>query len=345
MLFSSAFAALALAASAVAAPTSPPLPTTDAPFSVSAAKLEAAITCPNGIKGAAGGVVLLVPGTGLTGEDSFPEGPFVQLLPTAGPGFDVCWVSPPNSQLGDAQVNAEYVAHAIMSLAPRSKNGKVKVVAHSQGGGLNVPWATIFWPSARRKVASFVGLAPDFGGTTLLPPVGCAAETIASLGQGCSAAILQQDSTSNYLKAQRKIFPRAIVPTTAFFTRTDEIVIPQFGPNPSSALAGSVQFPLQDICGPLAIADHLSMLATPAAYSIVLNAFTSADGRADLSKFNKADCFNFENSNININDVVPGLKFAANLLGAVSTSGGVYVKREPPLKQYVCDAGAATKCG
>jgi hypothetical protein len=37
------------------------------------------------------------------------------------------------------------------------------------------------------------------------------------------------------------------------------------------------------------IADHLSMLATPAAYSIVLNAFTSADGRADLSKFNKAD--------------------------------------------------------
>jgi hypothetical protein len=73
--------------------------------------------------------------------------------------------------------------------------------------------------------------------------------------------------------------------------------------------------------------------------------------------------FNFENSNININDVVPGLKFAANLLGAVSTSGGVYVKREPPLKQCesslpdcvavlltcaptdVCDAGAATKCG
>jgi len=32
------------------------------------------------------------------------------------------------------------------------------------------------------------------GGTTLLPPVGCAAETIASFGQGCSAAILQQVS-------------------------------------------------------------------------------------------------------------------------------------------------------
>lgn len=58
--------------------------------------------------------MLLVPGTALTGEDSFPQGPFVQLLPTAGPGFDVCWVSPPNSQLGDAQINAEYVAHAIM---------------------------------------------------------------------------------------------------------------------------------------------------------------------------------------------------------------------------------------
>ena len=62
--------------------------------------------------------------------------------------------------------------------------------------------------------------------------------------------------------------------------------------------------------------------------------------------------------------MVPGLKFGANLLGAVSTSGGVYVKREPPLKQCessslwiaaplpltcaptdVCDAGAATRCG
>lgn len=71
MLLSSAVAALALAASAVAAvseevrggatlhsadtaaqPAAPPLPTTDAPFSVDAAKLEAAITCPNGIKGA-----------------------------------------------------------------------------------------------------------------------------------------------------------------------------------------------------------------------------------------------------------------------------------------------------
>lgn len=40
--------------------------------------------------------------------------------------------------------------------------------------------------------------------------------------------------------------------------------------------------------------------------------------------------------------MVPGLKFGANLLGAVSTSGGVYVKREPPLKQ--CESSSLDRC-
>ena len=142
-------------------------------------------------------MVLLVPGTGLTGEDSFPEGPFVQLLPTAGPGFDVCWVSPPNSQLGDAQINAEYVAHAIMVSqespclgthphAYVAESGASQQEWQGQDCGAQPGWrsqralgnvsavrgccpcrkltllrTSIFWPSARRKVASFVGLAPD----------------------------------------------------------------------------------------------------------------------------------------------------------------------------------------
>lgn len=65
----------------------------DAPYSVDAATLENAITCPFGIKGKKGGVVLLVHGTGSTGSESWKSGPYVQVLPTVGKGYDVCWVS------------------------------------------------------------------------------------------------------------------------------------------------------------------------------------------------------------------------------------------------------------
>jgi triacylglycerol esterase/lipase EstA (alpha/beta hydrolase family) len=177
------------------------------------------------------GIALLVPGTALNGKDSFANGPFVQLLPSE--GFDVCWVSPPNRQLADAQIGAEYVANAIIQLAKKSKTGKIKVLGHSQGGGLSVPWATIFFPSARKLVSSFVGMAADFHGTTLLPYPACAAEEIVDLGAGCSAAILQQEMGSMFLTAQLHFLTKQIVPTTSIFTRTDEIVIPQFGPNVS----------------------------------------------------------------------------------------------------------------
>ncbi len=43
--------------------------------------------------------------------------------------------------MGDAQLSAEYVARAILALAPQSKTGKVNVIGHSQGGGLNIQWA------------------------------------------------------------------------------------------------------------------------------------------------------------------------------------------------------------
>lgn len=144
-----------------------------------------AINCPNGLTGAKNGIVLLVPGTALDGKDSFAAGPYIHLMPKA-LDVDVCYVDPPNRGLSDAQVGGEYVANAINHLAAKSKTGKVKVLGHSQGGGLNIPWALIFFPSARRKVESFVGLAPDFHGTILLPYPVCAVQTLLSFGRGCS---------------------------------------------------------------------------------------------------------------------------------------------------------------
>lgn len=149
-----------------------------------------------------------------------------------------------------------------------------------------------------------------------------------------------------FLSAQLHFLTHAIVPTTAIFTRTDEIVIPQFGPNPSSALPGSVQFPLQDYCGPVELSDHLSIIANPAAYALALNAWTSPSGAADLSKFDQArDCYNISNSALDLNDVAASIRYVATIAGSVATSGGSPTPSEPALKQYVCDAGAATVCG
>jgi len=106
---------------------------------------------------------------------------------------------------------------------------------------------------------------------------------------------------------------------------------------PSSALPGSVQFPLQDYCSVLELSDHLSIIANPAAYSVALNAFNSPSGKADLSKFNPAtDCFNIANSDLNLNDVGASINYLAGIAAAVVTSGGAYTQGEPALKKCKC---------
>lgn len=208
--------------------------------------------------------------------------------------------------------------------------------------GLNIPWASIFWPSARSKISSFIGLAPDFHGTILLPQVACVVETVASLGQGCSTSFIQQEASSKYLAAQEAFLSQAIVPTTAVFTRTDEIVVPQF-PDAiaSSRLPGSVQFPLQnlEVCGPLHIADHLSMQIDPAAYAIVLQAIQSPTGKASKAKFDRSSCTNFANTDLNFDDAKPTFDYLETLGTAVLFSEGIYSKTEPPLMPYVARAG------
>jgi hypothetical protein len=106
---------------------------------------------------------------------------------------------------------------------------------------------------------------------------------------------------------------------------------------PSSALAGSIQFPLQDYCSAAELSDHLSIIANPATYSIALNALTSPTGQADLSKFNPlTDCFNIANSALDLDDVAASIKYFAGIGAAVVTSGGSHVQSEPGLKQCEC---------
>ena len=89
--------------------------------------MESAITCPNGFSGKQ--VVLLVHGTTSTGYGPFrcpadavqrltanlsietwALGPYVNLLPDEGDGYDVCWIDLPDRSLSDAQRSGSYVA-------------------------------------------------------------------------------------------------------------------------------------------------------------------------------------------------------------------------------------------
>ncbi|KAL8283829.1 hypothetical protein RQP46_005261 [Phenoliferia psychrophenolica] len=71
----------------------------------------------------------------------------------------------PGRSLVDAQISAEYVAYGVQYLAPKSVTGKVSIIGHSQGGGLNPQWALTFWPSIQPLVSNYISLAGDFQGT------------------------------------------------------------------------------------------------------------------------------------------------------------------------------------
>ncbi|KAL8279509.1 hypothetical protein RQP46_008071 [Phenoliferia psychrophenolica] len=313
----------------------------DAPYSVSMATVVAAITCPIGLRQSPGGIVLLVHGTGSRGNESFELGPYVKLLPTAGKGYDPCWVDLPGRAGYDVQQAAEYVALAVQHLAPLSATGKVAILGHSQGAGINPQWALIFWPSIHSLVSQYLALAADFHGT--LEFEDCMAAT-----GGCSASVWQQRSSSTYLKAQNNPMPggggRALVPTTSIFTIQDDVVLPE---NPrlsaSSYLPGAGVHALQDddICGPTHVADHFTMIFDPAAYGLVLAALENG-GPVDTALFDKSFCTYIKDN------VVTNNGYVASLVGAVVgvfNTTQIKLDAEPTLQPYVCERGYATECG
>jgi alpha-beta hydrolase superfamily lysophospholipase len=133
--------------------------------------LDAALTCPNDIKGKEGGVVFLIHGAGTTAVDSWQTGPYNLILPGLGPGYDVCWVELSGKALGNAATSAEYVAYGIKKYAKQSKTGKVFVIGHSQGGGILIPWISrlLTFSRAHRKMLLDLSLCVVISTVSCLP--------------------------------------------------------------------------------------------------------------------------------------------------------------------------------
>ncbi|KFY17136.1 hypothetical protein V492_00869 [Pseudogymnoascus sp. VKM F-4246] len=258
----------------------------DAPFSVDENSLRSAIYIPPTFQYGKNGKqpILMVPGTSLPGGVTYSNA-FGKLL-AASDYADPVWLNIPGYTLGDIQVNSEYVAYAMNYLSGVSQQKNISVVSWSQGG-LNTQWAFKYWPSTRKIVTDLIALAPDFKGTVEADLV-CSGLTIAL----CTPSIKQQRNKSNFIATLRSNGgDSAYVPTTTFYSATDEIVQPETGTGASSIIAdargvGISNNQVQDLCpGTIQIVLHEGVLYNAVAWALLEDALKN-DGPADKSRLN-----------------------------------------------------------
>jgi hypothetical protein len=293
-------------------------------LSVPKADLDAALTCNGSLRGLEQDPILLVPGTTLTPEVNFSWN-YVRAFDEL--GWRWCAVTLPLDATGDIQVAGEYLVHALRTMAKQAHR-QVDVVGYSQGG--MVPrWALRFWPDTRAMVDDLVGLSPSNHGTVVAD---------AACVPGCNPSFHQQASQSQFLRALNSGTETfAGIDYTVAYTRTDEVVVPNAGPAPSSALRTGqgriANIALQDVC-PLNTAEHFGIGSYDAVgFAIVADALSN-DGPAVPGRIPVTTC---------AQPFQPGVDpatFAADLGAMVAYAGNSggnapSVPVEPPLRSYV----------
>ncbi|HEY1077766.1 MAG TPA: alpha/beta fold hydrolase [Fontimonas sp.] len=224
--------------------------------------------------------VLLVHGTFTAGFEQY-NWTYLPLL--AERGYDVCTVTYPDRGLGDMQVSAEYIVHALRRMHAQTGR-KVAVIGHSQG--VAVPrWAIRWWASARNAVDDFVLLAGPNHGTEqvtlggvfpILTAVGLVPEVVYQLAPDSKfmAATNAGDETPGDISY------------SAIYTAMDELVRP-VEPVPTAALEFGQDNPqvanilLQDVCAGR-IVDHVTIgLTDRLTFDLVIDALEH-DGPANV---------------------------------------------------------------
>lgn len=288
-------------------------------------ELADALDCTADVDGAARPPVLLVPGTTLTAEENFSWN-YERAFAAADRPY--CTVTLPNHAMSDIQVSAEYVVAAIRAMHERSGQ-RVAIVGFSQGGMIG-RWALRFWPDTRPQVGEVIGIDPSNHGTLDAYPV-CGAA-------GCAPAFWQQQSFSAFttaLNSRTETF--AGVDYTQMWTPTDEVVVPNLRPKPSSQLTTGegrrANISTVDVC-PAHVAEHLSMGSfDPVAYALVVDALDH-DGPARASRIDPSVCLQ------PFHEGIDPATFPTHLAAYVAGAGFQaatypHVLAEPELKPYV----------
>lgn len=212
----------------------------DPALTVPQSKLAAAFHCHGEIDHAATVPLMIVTGTGATGEEAYA---------IAKPGLDayghpVCDVDFPDFMTADIQVSAQYLVYGIREMTRRA--GRRIAVAGISQGGLLTRIALTYWPSLRGKVADAVSIAGTQHGSNVQPkdrkPCGPKSP--------CPPAVWQQAAGSHLLRTLNRRGDETPGPTswTTIRSATDETVQPQTGRHPTSALTGATNILIQTIC-------------------------------------------------------------------------------------------------
>ena len=247
----------------------------NAPFDIAESALRAAIYIPPGFTWGAKQPVLMSPGTGATGVETFSSN-IGKLL--SGTSFaDPVYLNVPQNLLNDAQANAEYVAYALQYLYAMTSK-KPAIVTWSQGS-LDTQWVFKYWPSVPKIVTDHIAISPDYHGTVLAYTL-CPGFTTAN-AIACVPSVIQQQYNSNFVtKLRSNGGDSAYVPTTTVYSLTDEIVQPQEGTAASGFLndarnVGVSNTFLQGAClaEPAGLLyTHEGVLYNPVAYALVVDA-------------------------------------------------------------------------
>jgi hypothetical protein len=326
--------ALLLAGSAPAAARTSyaPLNRPGPALSIPIKTLRTSVSCTDGIRQDPRDPILLVPGTDL---DPKPNYSWNYERAFAARHWAYCAVTLPAQTTGDIQTAGEFVVYAIRRLARESRR-RVDILGYSQGGMLP-RWALRFWPDTRRLVRSFVALDPSNHGTV---------DANAACQGQCSAADWQQAVGSHFMQALNSYAETfAGIDYTVVYSRTDEIVVPNFNSSGSSSLHtghGAIRnIAVQQIC-PNDFSDHLAMGSyDPVGYALAVDAF-SHESLANPKDIPSSVC---------AQPFQPGVErsqFASNYAAFLADIGrgqedAKQLSAEPRLRCYVfagCPAGA-----
>ncbi len=249
-----ALGVLALALFGFAAPAAASGPA----LTVSNSDMRAALKCVGKVAHAKRTPVMLVTGTGVTGDQTYALGkPALDAY-----GHPVCYINFPDFMTADVQVSVQYLVYGLRREF-RMAGRKVAVFSISQGG-LLASFALTYWPDLRHKVSDVLSAAGTQHGTTVNR---CSAAGL------CPPAAWQQLRGSNLLTALNRNPDETPGPVSYTTVRslTDETVKPQGGKHPASVLAGARNILIQDIC-PGRKTSHIGTAVDSVTYAAFIDA-------------------------------------------------------------------------
>jgi triacylglycerol lipase len=296
---------------------------------VQRAKLAKALSCHGEIKVRGEPPILFLPGTGSDGSRVYALGKgALDAL-----GRPLCVVSFPDRTTADVQVSVQYLVYAIRRTSRLARRA-IALAGVSQGG-LLARIALTYWPSLRTRVGDVISAAAPHHGATAR--VGGLCDE-----RGCPPAIWQQAAGSRFLRALNSGRDESPEPTswTTVRSATDELVQPQTGPVPTSALEGARNILIQRIC-PGRVTSHLGTAVDSVTVAVLADAVRHI-GSAKPSRLPPDVCSHPYGTGLDEQQTAFFLELGQQLFGQ-SVASVPRVRREPRVRWWARRRGTSQR--